>query len=89
MQRFFFNFASERDYIPDDRGRELAGLAAAHRQAMLLINKLVLSGDLEWRGWSIRVTNENNRSVLSVLFPQAGRPLFTDTTVRWERQRPG
>jgi len=38
---------------------------------MLLIHKMVLLDDMDWRGWSVNVTDASNRSVLSVLFPQA------------------
>ena len=37
---------------------------------MGLIQKMVLLDDLDWRGWSINVTDASNQSVLSVLFPQ-------------------
>ena len=70
MNRFFFHFASKDDSIFDTKGREFSDLAAAHRHAMLLIHKMVLLDDMDWRGWSINVTDASNRSVLSVLFPQ-------------------
>jgi hypothetical protein len=70
MQHFFFNVASNDDNIRDTKGRELSDLAAAHRHAMLLIHKMVLLDDMDWKGWSINVTDASNRSVLSVLFPQ-------------------
>ena len=68
--RFFFNLASKDNTISDTRGREFLDLAAAHRHAMLLIQKMIQLDDMDWRGWSINVTNTSNRSVLSVLFPQ-------------------
>jgi hypothetical protein len=70
MSRFFFHLASKDDRIFDTKGRELGDLAAAHRHAMLLIHKMVLLDDMDWRGWSINVTDASNLSVLSVLFPQ-------------------
>ena len=72
MNRFFFHFWSRRRLIRDTEGRELPDLAAAHRHAMLLIKKAaVLLDDLEWRGWSIKVTDAADRTVLNVLFPEA------------------
>ena len=68
--RFFFHLSSRDDKILDNRGRELSDLAAAHRHAMLLIHKMVLLDDVDWRGWSISVSDETNRSILIVLFPQ-------------------
>jgi hypothetical protein len=70
MKRFFFHLASKDDSIFDAEGREFSDLAAAHRHAMLLIHKMILLDDVDWRGWSINVTDANNRSALSVLFPQ-------------------
>jgi hypothetical protein len=70
MSRFFFHIASKDERIFDTKGRELGDLAAAHRHAMLLIHKMVLLHDMDWRGWSVNVTNASNRSVLSVLFSQ-------------------
>jgi len=83
MQRFFFDFASKDAYIRDTSGRELSDLAAAHRHAMLLINKMVSLDDMEWRGWSIRVIDEANQSVLSILIPDVPYfPLYTPKTNR-------
>jgi hypothetical protein len=70
MHRFFFHLASNDNTIFDDKGRELSDLAAAHRHAMLQIHKMVALDDMDWRGWSINVTDANHRSVLTVLFPQ-------------------
>jgi hypothetical protein len=67
---FFFHLASKDDRIFDTKGHEFSDLAAAHRHAMLLIHKMVSLDDMDWRGWSINVTDESNRSVLSVMFPR-------------------
>jgi hypothetical protein len=88
MNRFFFHLASKDDRIFDAKGRQFSDLAAAHRHAMLLIHKMVLLDDMDWRGWSINVTDAGHRSVLSVLFPQIShfqcgnkaRQLHRDTT---------
>ena len=69
MNRFFFHLASKDNNILDTNGREFSDLATAHRHAMLLINKMVLLGNVDWHGWSINVTDANNQSLLSVLFP--------------------
>ena len=81
MSRFFFHIESRDDRIFDTNGRELGDLATAHRHAMRLIQKMVLLDDLDWRGWSINVTDASNQSVLSVLFRMhpvraRGRPSF-------------
>lgn len=69
MNEFYFHLRSKGEIIQTWESRKLADLAAAHRHAMLIIRKLVSLDDMDWRGWSITVT-ERNRPVLSVLFPQ-------------------
>jgi hypothetical protein len=71
MNRFYFHLASKDNTIFDDKGRDFSDLAAAHMHAMLMIHKMVALDDVDWRGWSIKVTDANHRSVLSVLFPQS------------------
>jgi hypothetical protein len=70
MARFFFNFASKENTIRDSKGHELNDLVSAHRHSMLLIHNMVMLEDLDWKGWSIDVTDASHRSVLTVLFPQ-------------------
>jgi hypothetical protein len=70
MDHFFFHLSSTGEIISDTRGREFGDLAAAHRHAMMLIHKMVLLDDLDWKGWSVKVTDTAGRSLLSVLFPQ-------------------
>ena len=69
MARFYFHFKSKKDLVCDTKGRELTDLASAHRHAMLLIHKTAWLEGIDWRGWSINVTDASNCSVLSVLFP--------------------
>jgi hypothetical protein len=68
MNRFYFHLASKDNTIFDDKGRDFSDLAAAHMHAMLMIHKMVALDDVDWRGWSIKVTDASQRSVLSVLF---------------------
>ena len=70
MTRFFFHLASKDKTICDTKGREFGDLATAYRHAILPIHKMTLLDEVEWQGWSIKVTDVTNRSVLSVLFPQ-------------------
>ena len=70
MKRYFFHISSKDGVISDAKGCELGDLASAHRHAMLLIYKMVLLDDLDWRGWSVKVSDSSGRSALSVLFPQ-------------------
>src|SRR5262245_54518037 len=70
MNQYYFHFTSKSDCVYDTKGRQFADLATAHHHAMLLIHKMVLLDDMDWRGWSVNVTDASNRSLLSVLFPQ-------------------
>jgi Domain of unknown function (DUF6894) len=70
MNRFFFHLASKDNTIWDTKGKEFGDLATAHRHAMLLVHKMTMLDDMDWQGWSIKVSDANYRSVLSVLFPQ-------------------
>jgi hypothetical protein len=73
MTRFFFNLATKGSTISDSKGREFADLAAAHRHAMQLVHKMVLLDGTDWEGWYIKITDLENQSLLSVLFPQTSR----------------
>ena len=70
MHHFFFHFSCKGTLIEDTRGRECADLATAHHHALHLIHRMVALDDVDWRGWSIKVTDTNDRSILNVLFPQ-------------------
>ncbi len=72
MTRFFFHFSSRDQFVADPIGRELAHIGAAHRHALLLIEKAVLlfSHELDWSGWSIGVCDTTGRTLLNVLFPR-------------------
>ena len=70
MTRFFFHLASKENTICDTKGREFVDLATAYHHAIFLIHKMTLLDDVDWQGWSIKVADVNDRSILSVLFPQ-------------------
>src|SRR5215213_4245022 len=72
VQRFFFHFWCEDQGYPDDIGREVRSLQAAHRHALKLID-----GVLSFRGmadaeprWVVKIADGQGRIVLTVLFPQ-------------------
>ena len=72
MQRYFFHFWSKSQGYPDDIGRELHSLKAAHRHALKLID-----GVLSFRGiadeeprWVVKIADAQGRIVLAILFPQ-------------------
>ena len=72
MQRFFFHFWSKSQGYPDDIGRELHSLKAAHRHALKLIDAVVSvrgMADEEPR-WVVKIADGQGRIVLAILFPQ-------------------
>ena len=89
MTRFFFHFWSKEDVIRDSQGREFSDLSEAHRHALTLIHKLFLLDDVDWQGWSIKITDADDRSMLSVLFPQAFYFQFGRTSGRPNRDAIG
>jgi hypothetical protein len=89
MNRFFFNLVSKDNNILDTNGREFNDLAAAHRHAMLLINKIIFLTDEDWQGWSINVTDASNRSMLSVLFPSEPYPQYSSRATQLHRDNSG
>jgi hypothetical protein len=89
MSRFFFHLASKDNTIHDEKGLDLNDLVAAHHHAMMMIHKMTSIDDIDWRGWSIKVTDANQRPVLSVLFPQSYCRYFTNSTRRADRDTVG
>jgi hypothetical protein len=75
MARFFFHFSSKQNLVRDPNGRELEDVSAAYQHALLLMEKsiVLLSHEVDWRGWSISVSDASGRRVLSVLFPMSDR----------------
>jgi len=64
MARFFFHLVSKDKIIRDPNGREFENIGAAHRHAQTIVEKsiLLLCHELNWTGWSINVSNENDAS---------------------------
>jgi len=89
MNRFFFHLASKDNTICDEKGLDFNDLAAAHHHAMMMIYKMISIDDIDWRGWSIKVADANQRSVLSVLFPQSYCRSITNYTRRTDRDTVG
>jgi hypothetical protein len=70
MSLFYFHLVSDEEFIPDHQGKEFSSLVEAYCHVRSLMNKAVMY-DVDWRGWSIKITDVNDRSILSVLFPQS------------------
>ena len=77
MPHFFFHLATPEHDFRDDIGMELSNVAAAHKRALRLINRVMLVRKLtdgptpEWSRWVVHIADSNRRTFLSVLFPRA------------------
>jgi hypothetical protein len=69
MSQYIFHITLDGAFVQTWGCRELTDLAAAHEHAMLIIYKMMSLDDMDWQGWSIKVTDARNHSVLSVIFP--------------------
>ena len=90
MTRFFFHFVSKDKFIWDPNGRELEDVGAAHQHALFLIEKsvLLLSHEVDWKGWSINVSDASDHVLLSVLFtPSFGKHIRTQQEIRASLRR--
>src|SRR5262249_4050584 len=90
MARFFFHFVSKGKFIWDPNGRELENVGAAHQHALLLIEKsvLLLSHEVDWKGWSINVSDASDHVLLSVLFARSfGKHVRTQQEIPSESSR--
>jgi hypothetical protein len=72
VQRFYFHFWCEAQGYPDDIGREMGSLEAAHRHALKLIDAVVSVRGIADHGprWVVKIADAQGRIVLTVLFPQ-------------------
>jgi hypothetical protein len=73
MPRFFFHVVHRRGWGRDREGTELPDLRHAHIHAQrLLLEARSCFKDIDMRsGWLIQVTDEQESSKLTVLFPAA------------------
>jgi hypothetical protein len=65
MPRYFFDVRRGRDLRRDVHGRELAGLAAARRDAVQLSLDLA-DQRRDWDGWRISVRNDRDQELFSI-----------------------
>ncbi len=74
MPRYFFHLSAPGQLFPDTIGADIDDLAAAHFRAVRLANRVMSLSVLadcqpRFRRWSVRVTDEAQRSVINVIFP--------------------
>lgn len=70
MPRFYFHLASKDSHIPDDSGKELAGLNDAYAHARKLIDQISLHvGYDNAEVWKVIISNDEHVSQMIVPFP--------------------
>ena len=74
MPRFFFHIKTPDEYFEDDIGSDLDDLAAVHSVAARLVSCVMRWTPLgnnppDFRHWIVKVTDERQQLVLSMMFP--------------------
>ena len=74
MPRFYFHVCAFGQNFRDDVGSEVGDLAAAHSRAMVLADRIMAFpcfADVppDFRRWTVKVTDESRRCVITVIFP--------------------
>jgi Domain of unknown function (DUF6894) len=71
MPRFYFNLRSNSSRIPDDNGKELGDLHAAHEHGRKLIGQILYHvGRDDSDDWKLVISNENQDALLIIPFPK-------------------
>lgn len=74
VPRFYFHVCAFGQNFRDAVGSEVGDLAAAHSRAMVLADRIMAFpcfADVppDFRRWTVKVTDESRRSVITVIFP--------------------
>jgi len=79
MPRFYFHVSAPGENFQDDVGSEAGDLAAVHSRAVLLADRIMAfpcfgNAPFDFRRWTVRVTDETQRTVITVIFPAHSPP---------------
>jgi hypothetical protein len=74
MPRFYFHLSAPDQDFPDDIGRDVSDLAAAHSIAVRLMKRVMMFSSFsdcapDLRRRTVKVTDERRRPVFTVIFP--------------------
>jgi hypothetical protein len=81
MARFYLHLSTPDEYFYDDIGYDVNDLAAAHSVAVRLAARVetfvpfFLDHALDFRHWTVEVTNERRQRVITVMFPSKPRTM--------------
>ena len=79
MPRFYFHLSAPDEAFPDTIGYEIGDLATAHARAVKLAERVLMLARskisiADLPRWTVKVADENQRAVLTVIFPAHERP---------------
>jgi hypothetical protein len=74
MPRYHFHLSAPDEYFRDQAGVEVSDLSAAHMRAVQLADRVLMVGafarcEADLRRWTVQVTDECQRPVMTVIFP--------------------
>jgi hypothetical protein len=87
MARFYFHVSTPDEYFHDNVGYDVNDLAAAHSVAVRLAGRLetfvsfFLDRVLDFRRWTVEVTDETHQRVFTVMFPKKQRKKAQPETI--------
>jgi hypothetical protein len=76
MPRFFCHLSAPDEFLPDKIGWDVSDLAAAHKRAVMLAERVMMISALadhgpDWRRWKVQIVDDNSQRVLTVIFPSS------------------
>jgi hypothetical protein len=85
MSRFYFHLSGPNESFPDAIGWDLRDLAAAHKRAITLAERVMTVSKLadygrDWRRWKVQIVDDNAQLVLVLMFPPCDRQRQQATT---------
>src|SRR5262245_11988906 len=74
MPRFYCHLSAPDEFFPDSIGWDVSDLAAAHKRAVLLADRVMKVSALadhgaDWRHWNVQIVDDNAHRVMTVMFP--------------------
>jgi hypothetical protein len=79
MPRFYFHLSAPDQDFKDKIGSDVADLSAVHSRAVRLADRIMMypfsaDGAPDFRRWTVKVTDESQRRVMTVIFPAHFEP---------------
>jgi hypothetical protein len=81
MRRFYLHLSTPDEYFQDNIGYDVDDLAAAHSAAVRFADRVetfvpfFLNRALDFRRWTVEVTDQSQQRVIIVMFPTKPRKI--------------